>query len=223
MKNTWQIIFSSCVVGLALWILACQSAADPDVAISQGDQKVILCFGDSLTAGYGLDPGQAYPALIQEKIHKQGWPFTVINAGVSGETSAGGLRRIDWLLRQKIDVLILELGVNDAFRGVDTEVTRQNLQAIIDRAKSTYPAIKIVIAGMQIPPNLGRSYAAQFRSIFPELAKKNETLLIPFFLEGVGGLPELNLPDGIHPTAEGYQIVANNVWEVLEPLLKSME
>jgi acyl-CoA thioesterase-1 len=222
MNRPLRIGFFACIISLAIWLFACQSVADPDAASPQADRKVILCFGNSLTAGYGLDPSQAFPALIQKKIDALGWPFTVVNAGLSGETTAGGLRRIDWLLRRPIDVLVLELGANDGFRGIDVAVTRNNLQAIINKTKEKYPQVRIVIAGMQIPPNLGRSYATQFRSIFPELAEKNDALLIPFFLEGVGGRPELNLPDGIHPTAEGYRIVANNVWEVLEPLLKSM-
>jgi acyl-CoA thioesterase I len=185
--------------------------------------KTILFFGDSLTAGYGLDPSEAFPARIGEKIASSGWNFEVINAGLSGETTAGGLRRIDWLLKRRVDVLVLALGANDGLRGVPVEVTRQNLQAIIDRAKSRYPDVKIVIAGMQIPPNLGLEYGSSFRSLFPDLARKNGASLIPFLLEGVGGRPELNLPDGIHPTPEGHKIIAENVWKILQPLLKSLE
>jgi acyl-CoA thioesterase I len=185
--------------------------------------KVILFFGDSLTAGYGFDPSQAFPARIREKIASLGWNFEVINAGLSGETTSGGLRRIDWLLKRRVDVLVLALGGNDGLRGVPVEVIRQNLQAIIHRTKTTYPAAKIVIAGMQIPPNLGLEYTSKFRSIFPELARKSGASLIPFLLEGVGGRPELNLPDGIHPTPEGHKIIAENVWRVLLPLLKSLQ
>jgi acyl-CoA thioesterase-1 len=143
--------------------------------------------------------------------------------GLSGETSSGGLRRVDWLLQRRIDVLVLELGGNDGLRGITPDLTKKNLQAIIDRAKSKYPEVKIVIAGMQVPPNLGQEYTSQFRTLYSELAKKNNALLIPFLLEGVGGIPQLNLPDGIHPTAEGHRIVAKNVWKVLMSLLKAMK
>lgn len=187
------------------------------------NEKTILFLGNSLSAGYGLDPDLAFPALIQQKIDSLGWNFNVINAGLSGETSAGGLRRVDWLLQRRIDVLVLELGANDGLRGITLDLTEKNLQAIIDRAKSKYPQVKIVIAGMQVPPNLGQEYASQFRRLYSDLAKQNEAVLIPFLLEGVGGVPQLNLPDGIHPTAEGHRIVAKNVWEVLMPLLKTMQ
>lgn len=182
--------------------------------------KNILVLGDSISAGWGLEPNQSYPALLQEKIEAKGWPFRVINAGQSGDTSAGGLNRLDWLLRSPIDILVLELGGNDGLRGLPPEVTQKNLQAIIDRAKAKYPNAKIVIAGMMVPPNMGRGYGDKFNAIFPALAKRNGAALIPFVLEGVGGVRELNLPDGIHPTAKGQQIVAANVWKALEPLLK---
>jgi acyl-CoA thioesterase-1 len=130
---------------------------------------------------------------------------------------------VDWLLQRRIDVLVLELGANDGLRGITPDLTKQNLQAIIDRAKSKYPQMKIVIAGMQVPPNLGPEYTSRFRALYPELAKKNNASLIPFLLEGVGGVPHLNLPDGIHPTAEGHRLVAKNVWKVLMPLLKAMQ
>ena len=183
--------------------------------------KTILFLGNSLSAGYGLDPELAFPALIQQKIDSLKWNFQVINAGLSGETSAGGLRRVDWLLQRRVDILVLELGGNDGLRGITLDLTKKNLQAIIDRVKAKYPAVKIVIAGMQVPPNLGPEYTAQFRTLYAELAKKNNALLSPFLLEGVGGDPKLNLPDGIHPTAEGHRLVAQNVWKVLMPLLKS--
>ena len=182
----------------------------------------ILFLGDSITAGYGLEAAQAYPALIQDKIDAKRWPFKVINAGQSGDTSAGGLGRMDWLLKNRIDVLVLELGGNDGLRGLPAETTRKNLQAIIDRTKEKYPEAKIVLAGMQVPPNMGRDYAKKFDAIFAELAKKNKAALIPFILEGVGGVAALNLPDGIHPTAKGHQIVAANVWKVLEPILRPL-
>lgn len=182
----------------------------------------ILFLGDSITAGYGLEPAQAYPALIQGKINAKRWPFKVINAGQSGDTSAGGLGRMDWLLKNHIDVLVLELGGNDGLRGLPAETTRKNLQAIIDRTKEKYPEAKIILAGMQVPPNMGRDYAKKFDAIFAELAKKNKAALIPFILEGVGGVAALNLPDGIHPTVKGHQIVAANVWKVLEPILRPL-
>lgn len=185
------------------------------------DTRVILFFGDSLTAGYGVDPEQAFPALIQQKIDALHWPFRVINAGVSGETTAAGLRRIDWILQRKIDLMVLELGANDGLRGIPLETTKGNLKAIIEHTKTKYPEAQIVLAGMQLPPNLGADYTAQFRSLYPELAKEYNLPLIPFLLEGVGGVPALNLPDGIHPTPEGHNIIAENVWEVVKPLLES--
>ena len=182
----------------------------------------ILFLGDSITAGYGLEPAQAYPALIQNKIDAKRWPFKVINAGQSGDTTAGGLSRMDWLLRSPIDVLVLELGGNDGLRGLPAATTRKNLQAIIDRSREKYPDAKIVLAGMRVPPNMGRDYAKQFDAIFADIAKKNKAALVPFVLEGVGGVPALNLPDGIHPTAKGHEIVAANVWKVLEPILRPL-
>ena len=181
--------------------------------------KTILFLGNSLTAGYGLQKSQAFPALVQKKIDSLGWSFEVVNAGLSGETSSGGLRRINWLLKRKVDVLVLELGANDALRGISLDLTKKNLQAIIDSTKNKYPNVKIVVAGMLAPPNLGEEYTDKFRSIFTVLAK--DALLVPFLLEGVGGVPELNLSDGIHPTAEGHKIVAENVWKVLKPLLEN--
>ncbi|HZD39983.1 MAG TPA: arylesterase [Terriglobales bacterium] len=185
--------------------------------------RIVLFLGDSITAGYGIDPSQAYPALIQEKINTLGWNVKVVNAGQSGDTSAGGLSRLDWLLQNPIDVLVLELGGNDGLRGLPVEMTEKNLQAIIDRVKARYPNVRIIVAGMKIPPNMGQGYARQFEEIFPQLAKENHAALIPFVLEGVGGVRELNLPDGIHPTAKGHQVVAANVWKILEPVLKSLD
>lgn len=186
-------------------------------------KRTILFFGDSLTAGYGLQTEEAFPALLQTRLDSLGWPFKAINAGLSGETSAGGLRRINWILRQPIDVFVLELGANDGLRGVSLDNTGKNLQGIIDKVKAKNPAVTVVLAGMQIPPNLGPEYTAQFRQLFPDLAKKNKTALIPFLLEGVAGQPELNLPDGIHPTAEGHKIIADTVWKTLEPLLQDLQ
>ena len=180
----------------------------------------ILFLGDSLTAGRGVEQAQAFPALIQEKIRAQQLPYDVINAGLSGDTTAGGLSRLDWILQKPIDVLVLELGANDGLRGLPIAAMKQNLQEIIDRVKAKNPQVKIIIAGMEIPPNFGAEYAADFRAVFPELAEKNHAALIPFLLEGVGGHPELNQADQIHPTAAGHKIVAKDVWRVLEPLLE---
>ena len=183
------------------------------------EEKIILFYGDSLTAGYGLSPEFAFPNLIQKKLREEGKDYKVINSGLSGETSAGGLARIDWVLRQPVDIFILELGANDGLRGLEVNQTRQNLQAIIDKVKAKNPSVKIVIAGMMVPPNMGQDYGSQFQKVFPELAKKNNASLIPFLLDGVGGDPILNQADGIHPTVEGHKIVADNVWKVLAPIL----
>lgn len=185
-------------------------------------EETILFFGDSITAGYGIDMEQAFPALIQEKIDSLGWSYNVVNAGLSGETSAGGLRRVDWILRQDIAVFVLELGGNDGLRGVDLQSTRSNLQAIIDKVQERSPDTKILLAGMQVPPNLGQEYTREFREIYPEVARENDVTLIPFILEGVGGNPSLNQGDGIHPNPEGHKIVAENVWKVLKPVLEEM-
>ena len=184
--------------------------------------RIVLFLGDSITAGYGLDISQGFPAQIQKKIDSRGWNFKVINAGQSGDTSAGGLTRLDWLMKNRVDVLVLELGANDGLRGLPIDEMKRNLQRIIDRTKERYPQVKIVIAGMQVPPNMGSDYSRRFSAAFTDLAKKNNAALIPFILERVGGLRELNLPDGIHPTAKGHEIVADNVWKVLEPILRSM-
>ena len=184
--------------------------------------RVILFFGDSLTAGYGLDREQAFPALVQARIDSLGWNFEVFNAGLSGETAAGGLRRIDWLLRRPIDVFVLELGANDGLRGIDPKDTHANLQQIVERVKAKNPAVALVIAGMQMPPNLGAEYTEVFAAIFPTLAKENDAALIPFLLEGVGDQPALNLPDGNHPNVEGHQIVAETVWATLGPVLEGL-
>jgi acyl-CoA thioesterase-1 len=181
--------------------------------------KNILFFGTSLTAGYGLDPSEAYPELIQNRIDSLKLPYKVINAGLSGETSAAGKSRITWLLKQKIDVFVLELGANDGLRGIAVAETTKNLQAIIDTVKNKYPDVKMVLAGMQVPPNMGSTYANDFKEMFPKLAEKNDMVLIPFLLDKVGGVPKLNQPDGIHPTAEGDKILAENVWVKLKDVL----
>lgn len=188
-------------------------------ANAQDSQKVILFFGNSLTAGLGLDLNQAFPNLIQEKINETEKNVRVINAGLSGETSAGGLNRIDWVLNQAVDIFVLELGANDGLRGLPLESTRTNLQGILDKVKAKYPDVKIIIAGMMVPPNMGEEYSSEFVKVYPDLARKNGVLLIPFLLDEVAGNPDLNLADGIHPNIEGHQIVAGNVWRVLKPLL----
>lgn len=183
------------------------------------NKKSILFFGDSLTAGLGLDTNEAFPAIIQNKIDSLNLPYQVINAGLSGETTAGGKNRISWIFNQKVDVFVLELGANDGLRGIPISETKQNLQAMIDFAKEKNEDVEIVLTGMQIPPNMGQDYTNEFKNIFPELALKNNIKLVPFLLENVGGIPELNQPDGIHPTAKGHKILAENVWTVLWEVL----
>lgn len=179
-------------------------------------RKTILFFGNSLTAGYGLDdPSEAFPSVIQQKLDSLNLPYKAVNAGLSGETTAGGLSRINWLLKQKIDVFVLELGANDGLRGIPVSETKKNLQSILDTVKARFPEAKQILLGMKVPPNMGETYASDFGKIFPELARENAIAMVPFMLEGVAGNPALNLKDGIHPTAEGYKIVADNVWEVL--------
>ncbi len=180
---------------------------------------MVLFLGTSLTAGYGIAADQAYPELVQQKIDSAGLNFRVVNAGVSGETSAGGLRRIDWLLRQPIAVLVLELGANDMLRGQDVMAMRANLQEIIDRTRAAHPRARVIIAGMRAAPNLGEPYGHLFASAFRDLARENGAALIPFLLDDVAGRPDLNQPDGNHPNAEGHQILADNVWGVLGPAL----
>ena len=198
------------MVALGLWLVAGLGAAET---------RTIVFFGDSLTAGYGLDPDEAFPALIQKKLAEAGRPWRVVNAGLSGETTAGGLRRLDWVMRQPIDIFVLELGGNDGLRGIPPEASRANLQAMIDRIRARFPNAAIVLAGMQVPPNMGPDYSRQFAVMYPELAKKNLATLIPFLLEGVGGEPSLNQPDGIHPNAEGHSKVAQTVWKTIKDLL----
>lgn len=181
--------------------------------------QTILFFGDSLTAGYGLSTEEAFPALIEKELNKKANRAKVINGGLSGETSAGGLARIDWLLRQPIQIFVLELGANDGLRGLPLDQTRKNLQAIIDKVKAKNPKSKIVLAGMMVPPNMGKQYTSEFKNIYPDLAKKNNATLIPFLLEGVGGIEKLNQSDGIHPNVEGHKIVAKNIVPVIEKLL----
>lgn len=191
-----------------------QPATSPDAA-----RRNIVFFGNSLTAAYQLSPEQGFPALIQRKIDSLGLPYRCIDAGLSGETTADGKNRVDWVLKQPVDIFVLELGGNDALRGLPVNASRKNLQAIISKVKAKYPDCKIVLAGMLAPPNLGATYTKAFQQMYPDLAKNNKAALIPFLLEGVGGIPTLNLEDGIHPNVEGQKIVAENVWKALKPLL----
>lgn len=239
MKNTHiishSIFLKFCYFSLIILLVSCKADAKKTTSKKEvttnvvstktenttTNKKRIVVFGDSLTAGYGLeDVEDAYPGLLQQKIDSLQLGYTVINSGISGETTAGGKNRIDWVLNQKPSVFILELGANDGLRGVPLTETKMNLQYIIDAVKTKYPSTKIVLAGMQIPPNFGQDYTNEFKNIFPALAQKNEVVLIPFLLENVGGIPSLNQSDGIHPTAKGHKILAKNVWEVLAPILK---
>jgi acyl-CoA thioesterase-1 len=218
MRKTMPAI---CGIALALCffsrpILAQASTPAPAAAPT----KTLVFLGDSLTAGLGVQQAEAFPALIAEKIRAAGLPFQIENAGLSGDTSAGALRRVDWLLQRPIDVLVIELGGNDGLRGLPVKSLKANLLAIIDKVKAKNPAAKIVIAGMQIPPNLGSEYAASFERVYAELARENNATLIPFLLEGVGGHRDLNQQDMIHPTAAGHRIVSDLVWRTLEPILR---
>ncbi|TDW97212.1 arylesterase [Dinghuibacter silviterrae] len=190
------------------------------VAAAPDTRKTILFFGNSLTAGYGLpETKDAFPSLLQNKIDALHLPYKTVNAGNSGETSAGGLGRIGWVLRQPVDIFVLELGANDGLRGLPVDQTSTNLQAIIDSVRLRYPHCRFLLLGMQVPPNLGQQYTADFKAIFPALAAKNNTQLVPFLLQGVGGVPTLNQGDGIHPNVEGERMVADNVWAVLKGML----
>ena len=224
-----------CYLFLVFFVIACQPKEKKSAEKNSGSEGIektkeesetntetsgnIVFFGNSLTAGYGLDPRQAFPALIQDKLDSLGLKYSVINAGLSGETTSGGNSRVEWVLNQKPDIFILELGANDGLRGIPLKETRANLQSIIDKVRKKNPEVVIVLAGMQIPPNMGPEYTSEFRTIYPDLAESNEVALIPFLLDGVAGDPELNQRDGIHPTAEGQVIVAANVWKILEALL----
>jgi acyl-CoA thioesterase-1 len=189
------------------------------VQAQSSEQKRILFFGDSITAGLGVDQSQAFPALIQHKIDSVGLNYEVINGGLSGETSAGGLRRIDWVLQRKVDIFVLELGGNDGLRGIELSSTKNNLQQIINKVETKYPEVQIILAGMQVPPNLGQEYTKQFESIYPELAEENDLPIIPMILDKIGGNENLMQGDGIHPTPEGHQVIAETIWEKLKPRL----
>ncbi|MDN3203079.1 arylesterase [Algoriphagus sediminis] len=184
-------------------------------------QKTILFFGNSLTAGYGIDQDDSFAGLTQKRLDSLEINYRVINGGLSGETTAGGLSRLDWFLEDKPDIFILELGGNDGLRGIKIEETKSNLLGIIDKVRAKYPDTEIILAGMQIPPNMGQEYTNRFAKIYPEVAAEKDVTLIPFLLENVGGIPELNLPDGIHPTEEGHQIVFETIWPYLEDKIEA--
>lgn len=219
------------IIALPFLLMTCgEKKAEKSSEETQTDQqteerpkastKTILCFGDSITAGYGLDNSDdAYPALLQQKIDSIGLNYTVVNSGLSGETSAGGKSRIDWVLNQDMSIFILELGANDGLRGVPLTETRSNLQAIIDSVQKKSPSTTIILAGMELPPNMGQDYTSQFRELYAELAEENNLEFIPFILKDVGGVKELNQNDGIHPNVEGHKILANTVWDTLKPLI----
>jgi acyl-CoA thioesterase-1 len=206
----------------ASWAMAGLSlAAEAGDKGGREDSGTVLFLGNSLTAGYGLDPDLAFPSLLRERIEATGLPFTTINAGVSGDTSAGGLRRVNWILRRPVDVLVLSLGANDGLRGFNLEATRTNLRQIVSKVHASCPDAIIILAGMKVPPNMGPEYSREFERIYTDLAKEARLTLIPFLLEGVAAEPKLNQADGIHPNAAGHRIVADTVWEYLYPVLKA--
>lgn len=219
-KNLIIILFIS-----SLGLISCNSdkkelataqVEETDSKPIQTDQKIILFFGNSLTAGYGIDQEDAFAGLTQQRIDSLGLNYKVINGGLSGETTAGGLSRLDWFLEDQPEIFILELGGNDGLRGIALTETKSNLLAMVDKVKAKFPETKIILAGMQIPPNMGQEYSSEFKEIYPAVAKEKNVTLIPFLLDNVGGIPELNLPDGIHPTEEGHQIVFETIWPYLE-------
>ena len=184
---------------------------------AQGE-RVIVAFGDSLTAGYGVAPEESYPALLGARLRAEGLPYRVVNAGVSGDTTAGGLRRVDWALKLKPEIALVELGANDALRGQDLETTRANLDAIVARFEAG--GARVLLLGMRLPPNYGGRYAAAFEKVYTDVARDRKVPLMPFFLDGVGAVGRLNQPDGIHPTAEGYRLIVERLWSHLKPLLR---
>jgi acyl-CoA thioesterase-1 len=189
---------------------------------SAAETKTVLVFGDSLSDGFMLKRSEAYPALLAKKLRAAGMNFQVINASASGGTTDGGLERLPAHLKQRTDILILELGINDAFRGVPTDQIENNLQQIIDKVKARNPNVRVIIAGMQLPGYTADDYVSAFGNMFADLATKNEAALVPYLLKGVAGNPSLNLPDGIHPSASGQKILAENVWRVLEPVAREV-
>ncbi|MCL5127772.1 arylesterase [Algibacter sp. L4_22] len=228
-----KVFLKFCCLYVLVFVFSCKSDASKDTttldetttenetkSTENSNSKKIIFFGDSLTAGYGLeDVNNAFPGLIQSKIDSLQLDYTIVNSGISGETTSGGKNRIDWVLNEEPTIFVLELGANDGLRGVPLDQSKANLQTIIDAVKTKYPETVIVLAGMQIPPNMGQSYTTEFKNMFPDLAKKNDLHLIPFLLEDVGGIEALNQSDGIHPTKAGHKILAENVWDILKPIL----
>jgi acyl-CoA thioesterase-1 len=201
---------------LTVWLLT-SPMGPQSKAVAGEDRPRIVALGDSLTAGLGVAAEQAYPARLQHRLDEQGLHYRVINAGVSGDTTAGGLRRVDWVLKSRPDLVILELGANDGLRGLKLDETKANLERIIKRCQEA--SVTVILAGMKLPPNYGAEYTKGFEAIYPALAKQYRLTLMPFFLEGVAGSASLNQADGIHPTAEGYRIIADKVLETVKPLL----
>ncbi|MEM6378316.1 MAG: arylesterase [Bacteroidota bacterium] len=218
-------------IGLLILGISCQNSSTEQKTEEQVIQqpsspetgkdtrKTLMFFGNSLTAGYGLDEDQSFPSLIQQRIDSLELNWKVVNAGYSGETSAGGLQRVDWMLKQPVDIFVLELGGNDALRGLPVPELQKNLQAIMDKVFAAYPEAQVVIAAMEAPPNMGPDYTNGFRQVYKTLAIPKNVTYLPFLLDKVGGIPELNLPVGIHPNVKGAQIVAENIWRTLETLL----
>lgn len=207
------------VTRMARWFPILLFLALPAFAQADGARGAVVFFGDSLTAGFGLDPAEAYPALLRERIEAAG-PYRVVNAGVSGDTTTGGLRRVEWVVRQPVAVFVLALGANDGLRGQPVERMEENLDAILRAVRARHPDARLVVAGMQLPRNLGEGYYASFAAVFPRVAERHGAALVPFLLDGVAAVPELNQGDQIHPNAEGQRRVADNVWAVLGPLLE---
>ena len=225
MKSTHPNFSFYFVFLLAAWLTSCSASTEKKQA-EEGNQvvattanKTILFFGNSLTAGYGIDPEESFAGRIQARLDSLKKEFRVINGGLSGETTAGGLSRLDWFLEEEPYLFVLELGGNDGLRGIALTETKKNLLAIVDKVQAKYPNTKIILAGMQIPPNMGQEYTEEFKAIYPAVAKEKNIELIPFLLEGVAGNPDLNLPDGIHPTAEGHRIVMETLWPYISKAL----
>jgi acyl-CoA thioesterase I len=221
------VYLSRSFVFLFVFLMSIAGQEFSDIRAAESGTRNVICFGDSITAGYGLEnaAAESYPALLQKKLDQtrvaaeSAARWRVINAGLSGETTAGGARRIDWVLRQPVDIFILALGGNDGLRGLDPAVSQRNLQTIIDRVRARYPAAKIVLAGMMMPLSMGEDYARAFATMYPTLATKNELTLVPFLLEGVGGRPELNQADAIHPNPAGNVLIAETLWRGIQPLI----
>jgi acyl-CoA thioesterase-1 len=225
MKSTHRNFSFYLLFILAAWLTSCSASTEKKQA-EEGNQivdstanKTILFFGNSLTAGYGIDPEESFAGRIQTRLDSLKKEFRVINGGLSGETTAGGLSRLDWFLEEEPYLFVLELGGNDGLRGIALTETKKNLLAIVDKVQAKYPNTKIILAGMQIPPNMGQEYTEEFKAIYPAVAKEKNIELIPFLLEGVAGNPDLNLPDGIHPTAEGHRLVMETLWPYISKAL----